>query len=64
MLELYPNSGDIRSMIALGYYNDGLFEEAYQLVKEAIEITTWYHNPFEQQLKEIEEALARQEGER
>lgn len=64
MLEVNPNSGDIRSIIAMGYYKDGLYEEAYQLVKEAKEITPWYNNDFEQQLKEIEEALARQKGER
>ena len=62
-LELYPNSGNIRRIIAFGLFKQGNYEEAYKLIKEAIEKFPYYAQDFEDLSREIEQALANQKSE-
>jgi len=62
-LELYPNSGNIRRIIAFGLFKQGNYEEAYKLIKEAIEKFPYYDQEFEDLSREIEQALANQKSE-
>jgi len=63
MLEMYyPNSGNIRRVIALGLYKLGNYEEADKLIRAAIDRFPYYAQEFEDLARKIDKALSGQVG--